>query len=152
MAPVSKVLRTCGLLFYLILKVYSEEASVGNPWIVNLEVESKQCLDSICNYLLHVRGVQFLGHYSWRLTPGAASVGSDCGELYPNYEIKHIETSEKDTRLEIVVPNLNGKIYFCLQDPQKKDVHSRWKYIHQGAKLFLDPKNDVVAPKDERNT
>ncbi|XP_013139297.1 PREDICTED: metal transporter CNNM4-like isoform X1 [Papilio polytes] len=152
MAPVSKVLRTCGLLFYLILKVYSEEPSVGNPWIVNLEVESKQCVDSICNYLLHVRGVQFLGHYSWRLTPGAASVGSDCGELYPNYEIKNVETSEADTRLEVVVPNLNGKIYFCLQDPQKKDVLSRWKYIHQGAKLFLDPKNDVISAKDIKNT
>ncbi|XP_068626136.1 unextended protein-like [Battus philenor] len=145
MASVSSVVRTCGLLFYLILNVCSEDGNENNPWIVQLEVDRKHCVELMCKYLLHVRGGPFLGHYSWRLTAIESSKGSDCGESYPNYEIKEIESKEWDTRIEITVPNLDGKLFFCLHYPLKKNSPFRGKYVHQGAGLFLDPKNDVVS-------
>lgn len=152
MASVSNVLRTCGLLFYLFLKVCNGEHNATFPWIVNFQVEKKNCVDSICKYLLHVRGGPYLGHYSWRLTPAGALKGSVCNDIYPNYEIKEIDCHEWDTRLEIVVPNLYGKLYFCLHHPQVKNSPLSGKYLHQGADLFLDPRSDGAASYDGPKT
>ncbi|XP_049883189.1 unextended protein-like [Pectinophora gossypiella] len=145
MASVFSVLRTCGLIVHLILQTYAVEDHGPAPWIVSTKVEDKNCVEKNCKYLLNVRGGEFLGHYSWRLSPVEAFRGGNCDVISPNYELKEIYTDQWVTKIEVVVPNKEGKIFFCLHYSEKKNAPFGGKWVHQGEDLFLDPKNDVVS-------
>lgn len=142
MAPVSFVARTCGILVFIILQVQATENYTVEPWIESFQVESKSCVDFRCKYLLLVNGGEFLGHYSLRLTSSEGARGSNCDKIYPNYELREIETSQWFTKVEIFVPKVNEKLYFCLRYTDQRNTPVGAKSIHQGVKLFLHPEID----------
>ncbi|XP_045457079.1 unextended protein-like [Melitaea cinxia] len=142
MAPVSFVSRTCGILVLIILQVQATENFTVEPWIQSFQVESKSCVDIRCKYLLLVNGGEFLGHYSLRLTSSEGARGSNCDKIYPNYELREIETSQWLTKVEIFVPKVNEKLYFCLRYTDQRNTPVGAKCIHQGVKLFLHPEID----------
>ncbi|CAH0730361.1 unnamed protein product, partial [Brenthis ino] len=148
MAPVSCVLRTCGILIYFIIQVHASKNLTVKPWIVSFKVEAKSCLDNRCKYLLFVNGGEFLGHYSWRLTPRDADRGSSCDSIYPNYELNEIETAQWFTKVKIIVPKVNEKLYFCLRHEEKKNTPVGGQWIHQGRDLFLHPEADGISYND----
>ncbi|XP_052745421.1 unextended protein [Bicyclus anynana] len=143
MAPVSCVLRTCGILLYLILQVHATRNLTVEPWIVSLKVEAKSCVDVRCKYLLLVNGTEFLGHYSWKLTSTAAARGSYCDNIYSDYEINEVKTTEFFTRVRLALPNYVDKIFFCLRHSVKEYTPVGGTWVHQGADLFLEPKTDA---------
>ncbi|XP_039762144.1 metal transporter CNNM4-like isoform X2 [Pararge aegeria] len=143
MAPVSCVLRTCGILLYLIFQVNAAESFTVEPWIVSLKVEAKSCIDVRCKYLLLVNGSEFLGHYSWKLTSSDGVRGSSCDNIYSDYELSEVETAQLYTRVRLAVPNFVDKIYFCLRHSEKKHTPVGGTWVHQGGDLFLQPKTDA---------
>ncbi|XP_048485877.1 unextended protein [Plutella xylostella] len=149
MPSTSNMLRTCGLISCLILSVLGDSEGASEPWINSFKVENKQCFENNCKYLLNVRGGQFLGHSSWRLTPNAGARGGSCDVIYPNYELQEIFTDQWYTRIQVWVPNVDAKIFFCLHNSEEKTSHFAGKFVHQGGDLFLDPKNDDVSPHND---
>lgn len=145
MAPVLNLLRTCGLIVSLILNVHAVQYKLSEPWIVSVKVKEKTCVENNCKYLLNVLGGEFLGHYSWRLTPKESSRGAECVVFNPNYELRELETAQWETKIELVIPNIEGKYYFCVHHASKQNSPFGGKWVHQGSDLFLDPKNDVVS-------
>ncbi|XP_060809108.1 unextended protein [Amyelois transitella] len=150
MAPMCKVLRTCGLIVYLVIVVVALQDSNTEPRIHKLKVLKKNCVETNCKYLLNAAGGEFLGHYSWRLTSEGGVEGGNCDVSYPNYEIREIETNQWQTVSEVTVPNENGKIYFCLRSKNKDNSPYNWKWVHQGEEIYLDPKNDEVTHSMEK--
>lgn len=149
MAPVYNVLRTCGIVIYLILQVQSTLAKPTEPWIVSLKVDEKTCEQNRCKYLLNVHGGEFLGHFAWKLTPREGSRGDTCYEILPDYELREIETAKWQTKIELSVSAKESKIYFCLYHTEKKNSPFGGKWVHQGGNLFLDPQNDVFSPNGD---
>lgn len=148
MASTSTVLRTCGLIFYLIFQVYATVNNSSQLFISSLKVGSVTCDENICKYLLNVNGGEFLGHYPWRLTSEEGAKGGTCEVFYPNYELKEIETTQWFSKVEVLIPKKDGKIYFCLHE---KGGNSGFggKWVHQGDEHFLEPKNDVSTEKEK---
>ncbi|XP_059056452.1 unextended protein-like [Achroia grisella] len=150
MAPVLNILRTCGLIYYLILNVRAVENNKSEPWIHELEVLTKNCSENVCKYLLKVKGGEFLGHYSWRLTPVGGARGGNCDVIFPNYELRELETSRLYTVVNITVPDESGKIYFCLHYYEEKNSPFGGRWAHQGDAIYLDAKNvDSARNKQE---
>lgn len=149
MATASNVLRTGGLIIYLIFLVHSSAAEIPNSTIQSLQVGSVTCDKNTCKYLLYVSGGEFLGHNPWRLTPKDGVKGSSCEILLPNYEIKEIETLQWISKIEVSVPKIDGKIYFCVRELAKKPpFFGSW--VHQGVEHVLEPKKDVaISQKNE---
>lgn len=148
MASVLNILRTCGFIVSLILNVHALQNTLSEPWIVSVIVNKKMCVENNCKYLLKVRGGEFLGHHSWRITPKESSRGGECDLFIPNYELRELETLQWDTKIELVVPNNEGKYYFCVRHASKQNSPFGGKWIHQGSDIFLEPKNDV--PHNEK--
>lgn len=119
------------------------------PWIVSFKVEAKSCLDIKCKYLLLVNGGEFLGHYSWRLTSIDGVRGSSCDSLYPNYELTEIETAQWFTKVEIIVPKIDDKLYFCLRHEVRRNTPVGGHWVHQGSDLFLHRKADGISLSDD---
>lgn len=151
MVPVNNVLRTCGLTLYFVLCVAASPEAAVEPWISSIEVAAKNCVQNNCKYLLNVRGGEFLGHYSWRLTPSRGARGVNCETIFSNYEINEIKTSQWFTKVEITVPSSEGKIYFCLYHDKVKNNPFGGKWVHQGDELFLEPKGADFAAKTRQN-
>lgn len=151
MASVSCVLRTCGILLFLMFQVHATSNSTAEPWIVSVKVEAKSCVDVRCKYLLLVNGSEFLGHYSWRLTPAEGARGSSCDSIYPDYELSEVETTQDFSRVHVVLPSVVEKIYFCLRHSEKKHSPVGGAWVHQGGDIFLEPKSDASA-SENRNT
>lgn len=145
MVLLAKVLRTCGLILCFIYNVQASEDRATRPWIVSFKVIEKSCVENKCKYLLNVRGGEFLGHYSWRLSPKEASRGSSCDVIISNYELREVNTEEWLTKIEITVPSFGGKIYFCLHHTEIKGHPFGGKWVHQGGELFLDPAKDGMS-------
>ncbi|XP_063837029.1 unextended protein-like [Ostrinia nubilalis] len=151
MATVCNVLRTCGLTFCFVLCAFAVPETNLEPWISSIEIATKKCSQNNCKYLLNVRGGEFLGHYSWRLTPSGGSRGDNCDTIFPNYELKEIQTSQWFTKVEVTVPSSDGRIYFCLHHRREKNNPFGGKWVHQGEKLYLDPKSDdISSPMQEK--
>lgn len=148
MASASTVLRTCGLTLYLFFQVHALVNNSSQLFIKLLKVGSLSCDENHCKYLLNVTGGDFLGHYPWRLTSEEGAKGDACEVIYPNYELKEIETSQWFSIVEVLVPKEGGKIFFCLHD-QGGNSPFGGKWVHQGIEHFLEPKNDVVFLKKE---
>ncbi|XP_047542193.1 unextended protein-like [Vanessa atalanta] len=151
MARVSYVSRTCGILFLFILQVHATKNLTVEPWIVSFKVEAKSCVNFRCKYLLLVNGSEFLGHNSLRLTSSEGARGSDCDTIYPNYELREIETSQWLTRLEIYVPKVSEKLYFCLRHTEQENTPVGGKWIHQGGDLYLHPDIDDSSSLNKAN-
>lgn len=149
MASTSTVLRTCGLTLYLILQVYATVNNSSQLFIRSLKVGSLVCVENHCKYLLNVSGSEFLGHYPWRLTSEEGAKGGGCEVIYPDYELKEIETTQWFSKFEVVVPKIDGKIYFCLLEKGGNSPFSG-KWVHQGVDNYLEPKNDVVFQENEK--
>lgn len=147
MATASNALRTCGLLLHLIFQVHGSAADTSNLFIQTLEVGSVICDHITCKYLLTVSGSEFLGYQPWRLTSEEGVKGSKCEKIYPNYELKEIETSQWMTKIEVSIPNIEGKIFFCLREKGKNAVFGGF-WSHQGVQHFLEPKKDVFIAKE----
>lgn len=147
MASKSSVLRTYGFIYCLIISVFGSDAGSLEPWIMSFRTENKQCSDNICKYLLNVKGGEFLGHLYWRLTPEAGVRGGACDLIFPNYELREVETLQWSTRLEVSVPFSSEKVYFCVHQVAEKDTTFGGKWVHQGADLYLDPKLDGDSQK-----
>lgn len=147
MAPVSFVLRTCGILIYFIIQVHASKNLTVEPWIVSFKVEAKSCLDIKCKYLLLVNGGEFLGHYSWKLTSRDSDRGTSCDTIYPNYELKEVETAQWFTKVEIIVPKVDNKLYFCLRHEERRNTPVGGQWVHQGRDLYLHPKDDGISLK-----
>lgn len=148
MASTSTVLRTCGLTFYFIFQVYATVNNSSQLFISSLKVGRITCDENHCKYLLEVVGGEFLGHYPWRLTSEEDAKRGTCEVIYPNYELKEIETAQWFSKIEVLVPRNADKIYFCLHE---KDGNSPFagKWVHQGVKYYLEPKKDVVSQRNE---
>lgn len=142
MAQVLNVLRTCGLLLYLFFCVDAYENNASEPRIISLKVDSKKCDTENCKYLLNIKGGEFLGHYSWRLTPVEESGGGECDVIFPNYELKEVFTTQWLTKLEIVLPVSESKVYFCVYKNNVKNSPFGGKWVHQGSEYYLDVIND----------
>lgn len=134
-------MRTCGVLIYLFIYVCAYDNKASKPRIISLKLDSKICDKNSCKYLLNIRGGEFLGYYSWRLTPVEALEGGICDVIYPNYELKEVETTQWVTKLEILVPITDTKLYFCLYKNDVKKSPFGGKWVHQGAEYFLDTKS-----------
>ncbi|GBP32701.1 hypothetical protein EVAR_16864_1 [Eumeta japonica] len=130
--------RTCGILC-LILAVNCVER-VRNKRIVSFSIHGKSCAEN-CKYLLNVNGGEFLGHAPWRLT---SHEGGAC-DIYSNYEINELHTEKWHTKVEVVVPNVEGRLYFCLQNFEGQVNPFGGVWVHQEEGIYLDPKNDVVS-------
>ncbi|XP_069363760.1 unextended protein-like isoform X2 [Maniola hyperantus] len=151
MASVACALRTCGILLYLIFQVRATKNFTVEPWIVSLEVEAKSCVNVRCKYSLLVKGSEFLGHYSWKLTSIEGARGSSCDNIYSDYEINEVETTQLYTRVGVMVPNAVGRIYFCLRHNQKEHSPFGGAWVHQGGDIFLEPKADAQAAENVNN-
>ncbi|KAG6462281.1 hypothetical protein O3G_MSEX013162, partial [Manduca sexta] len=145
MASDTRVLRTCGLILYVLFHVNASFDNNAEPRILSLKINSKICEENTCKYFLNVSGGEFVGHYSWRLTPLAAAQGGNCDVIHPNHEIKEITSEKYITTLQIILPNRSGKIYFCVRYDDEKNIPFGGKWVHQGVEYYLDPKNDVVT-------
>ncbi|XP_050359375.1 unextended protein-like isoform X2 [Nymphalis io] len=142
MARVSYVSRTCGILLLFILQVHAAKNITLEPRIVSFKVEAKSCVDFRCKYLLLVNGSEFLGHNSLRLTSSEGARGSNCDTIYPNYELREVETSQWLSKVEIYIPKVYEKLYFCLRHTEQENSPVAGKWIHQGGDLFLHPDID----------
>ncbi|XP_048003920.1 unextended protein-like [Leguminivora glycinivorella] len=145
MVLIPKVLRTCGLILFILVNVHALVNAPTKPWIVSFKVVEKSCVENNCKYLLNVRGGQFLGHYSWRLTPSEALRGGSCDVISSSYELRKVKTEEWITEIEVTIPNHDGKTYFCLHDSEGKFNPFGGEWVHQGTELFLDPKSDEAS-------
>lgn len=144
MARVLNIVRTCGLLTYLFFYVHAVDNNVSEPRIISLKLESKKCDNENCKYLVNIKGGEFLGHYSWRLTPVEGSGGGDCDVIFPDYELKEIFTTQWSTKLEIVLPVLVDKnVYFCVYKNDVKNSPFGGRWVHQGAEHYLDVREDL---------
>lgn len=152
MASVSNLLRTCGLIYCVTLTVLAAGDGASKHWIMSFKVESKKCDENFCKYLLDVSGGEFLGHYSWRLSPKEGFRGDNCQDSLSNYELREVETSQWYTKVEISVPYRMERIYFCLYNSEKTNNPFGGSWTHQGVDLFLDPTNDVVSTKKEEKS
>lgn len=148
MAPVSCALRTCGILFYLIFQVHATKNFTVEPWIVSLKVEAKSCVNVRCKYSLLVNGSEFLGHYSWKLTSIEGARGSRCDNIYSDYELNEVETTQLYTRVGVMVPNAVERIYFCLRHNEKDHSPVGGTWVHQGGDIFLEPKADAQTAEN----
>nr|XP_049704314.1 unextended protein isoform X3 [Helicoverpa armigera] len=142
MSQVMNLVRTCGLLIYLFFYVHASNNSVSEPRIISLKLDNKKCDTVNCKYLLNIKGGEFLGHFSWRLTPVEGSRGGECDVIYPNYELKEVLTTQWLTQLEIILPVANTKLYFCVYENHVKNSPFGGKWVHQGAEFYLDVKSD----------
>lgn len=120
------------------------------PWIVSLNVVAKSCVDVKCKYLLLVNGSEFLGHNSWKLTSKEGSRGSYCDTIYPNYELHEVETTQWFSKIKILIPNVNEKIYICLRHNKQKNNPVNGLWIHQGVELYLNPSGDDSKLQENR--
>nr|XP_032526212.1 metal transporter CNNM4-like isoform X1 [Danaus plexippus plexippus] len=151
MASVCVVLRTCGILLLLLIMQVSAKNNLSvEPWIVSLNVVAKSCVDVKCKYLLLVNGSEFLGHNSWKLTSKEGSRGSYCDTIYPNYELHEVETTQWFSKIKILIPNVNEKIYICLRHNKQKNNPVNGLWIHQGVELFLNPSGDDNILQENR--
>lgn len=121
------------------------------PWIVSFNVNEKSCLETSCKYLLNITGGEYLGHLSWRLTPEEGVRGDACDVIYPSYELREVLTKQWQTVLNITVPHVDGKIYFCLMHSVDRTAPFGGKWIHQGADLYLEPKIDERSHTKNNN-
>lgn len=144
MASTSNVLRTCGITLYIILQVQASVNNSSQLFISSVKVGSLFCDENICKYLVNVSGGEYLGHYAWRLTSKEGARGSNCDVIYPNYEIKEINTTQWSSQIEVKVPRAEGKIYFCLQD-KNGNTPFGGLWAHQGVEHFLELKNHEVS-------
>ncbi|XP_037875807.1 unextended protein isoform X2 [Bombyx mori] len=151
MASVSLLLRTCGLLIYLITNVNSAVNNRIEQWIFSMKIDSINCDEKICKYLLNVRGGEFIGHYSWRLTSVEGARGGSCDVIHPNYEIRAVEVTQFYSKLNISVPLFNGKIYFCLFNNEGRNNPFGGQWVHQGSEYYLQPKNDSLSEENNRS-
>jgi hypothetical protein len=147
MAPVFKVMRTCGLIFSFVLSVLATQDNSTAPWISSVEILAKNCDQNNCKYLLNVRGSEFLGYRSWRLTSNSAAKGVICDKIYPEYELKEVETTQWISKLEVTVPLIEGKIYYCLYHNKDNTSPFGGEWVHQGPEWFLDAKHDNISQK-----
>ncbi|XP_045506050.1 unextended protein-like isoform X1 [Colias croceus] len=147
MALASNVLRTCGILFYIVNSVCGLDNISKQPWILSFKVSEKSCVDFKCKYLLKVHGGEYLGHSSWRLTPNAGARGVDCENIYASYELREIKTEQSQSEIEVFLPQSNDKIYFCLMHTDGTQGPFSGKWVHQGSELFLQPSKDEVQSK-----
>ncbi|XP_063632006.1 unextended protein-like [Cydia splendana] len=145
MVLIPKVLRTCGLLLCILVNVHALVKTPTKPWIVSFKVVEKSCVENKCKYLLNVRGGEFLGHYSWRLTPSEGLRGGSCDVISSNYELRKVQSEEWRTEIEVTVPDVDGKIYFCLHDLEGKFRPFGGEWVHQGTELYLDPRIDEAS-------
>ncbi|KAJ8705449.1 hypothetical protein PYW08_012495 [Mythimna loreyi] len=150
MAQVLNVVRTCGLLLCLFFYVTANENNSSEPRIISLKLDSKKCDNVNCKYLLNIKGGEFLGHYSWRLTPVEGSGGGECDVILPNYELKEVFTSQWLTKLEIVLPISNTNVYFCVYKNNVKNSPFGGKWVHQGSEHYLDVENEDLH-QDNKN-
>lgn len=142
MAQALNVMRTCGLLMYLIFCVNANVNNASEPRIISLKLESKNCDDVNCKYLLNMKGGEFLGHYSWRLTPVDGSGSGECDVIFPNYDLKELSTMQWSTKFEIILPITESKVYFCIYKNNVKNSPFGGKWVHQGPEHYLDVKNE----------
>lgn len=145
MVLTSRVSRTCGFLIYLFYHVNATINNNSEPRIVSMKIKSKLCDEIKCKYLFNVSGGEFVGDYSWRLTSAEGARGGRCDVIHPNYEIKLVECAHFSAILEVIVPNVNGRLYFCLHNNAGKNSPFDGEWLHQGTELYLDPKNDVIS-------
>lgn len=145
MALISSALRTCGLIIFCVSIVLSADSLSSNPWIVSFRVDGKSCVGNECKYLLNLRGGDCLGHLSWRLTPNKGARGDSCDVLYPSYEVREVFSTKWQTTMNVTVPFLEGRIYFCVLHTETPNNNFVGKWIHQGEEYYLDPKNDQVT-------
>lgn len=125
------------MLFY----VYAVDNNELKPRIISLKVDNKVCDRNSCKYLLNIKGGEFLGHYSWRLTPVEALEGASCDVIYPNYDLREIFNTKWLTKVEISVPITDEKLYFCLYINDVKNGPFGGKWVHQGVEHFLNTKS-----------
>lgn len=144
MAQVLNLVRTCGLLTYLFFYVHANVNITSEPRIISLKVDEKNCDRINCKYLLSVKGGEFLGHYSWRLTPVERSGGGECDVIFPNYEIKEVLTTQWTTTLEVTFPISNSRVYFCVYKNRLKNNPFGGKWVHQGPEHYLDVNNEKL--------
>ncbi|XP_075989155.1 unextended protein-like [Anticarsia gemmatalis] len=142
MAPVFNVIRTCGILIGLFFYVHAVDNNTSKPRIISLKLDNKICDRNSCKYLVNIKGGEFLGHYSWRLTPVEAVEGGKCDVIYPNYELKEVFNTKWVTKLEILVPISDVKLYFCLYKNDVENSPFGGKWVHQGVQHFLDTGSD----------
>ncbi|RVE44499.1 hypothetical protein evm_010828 [Chilo suppressalis] len=151
MAPVSKTMRTCGLIIFFVLCAFASSETSIEPRIISVKTVLKNCVQNSCKYLLDVGGGEFLGHHSWRLTPIDGVKGVSCDKIHHEYELKEVETTQWLTRVEITVPYSEGKIYFCLLRDKETNSPFGGEWMHQGDKWVLDPVNDAEVPRTTKN-
>lgn len=144
MAPVYNILRTCGLIVYLVLHVYGVHAH-PESWIVSVDIHEKTCGDKNCKYLLVLRGSENLEHGSWRVTPKQGARGSDCEVYSPNYEIIDVEFASTESKYELILPKDEGRIFFCMHRSEQKNSPFGTRWIHQGPDIFLESNNAKVS-------
>ena len=142
MAQVRNVMRTCGLLMYLIFCVNAIDNNASEPRIISFKLDSKKCDNVNCKYLLNIKGGEFLGHYPLRLTPVEGSGGGECDVIFPNYELKELFTTQWLTKLEIILPLMDSKVYFCVYKKYDKNSPFGGRWVHQGAEHYLDVKSE----------
>lgn len=144
MAPVYNILRTCGLIVCLVLHVYGVNTH-PESWIVSVKINEKTCSDQNCKYLLVLRGSENLEHGSWRITSKEGARGSECELFSPNYEIHDIEFTSTESKIELIVPKDEGKIFFCMHRSEEKNSPFGARWIHQGPNIFLEPNNVKIS-------
>ncbi|XP_038221088.1 metal transporter CNNM4-like [Zerene cesonia] len=142
MALASNVLRTCGILFYIANSVCGLDNILKQPWIFSFQVSEKSCADFKCKYLLKVHGGEYLGHSSWRLTPNEGARGVNCENIYSSYELRELKTEQWQSEIEVFLPHVVDKIYFCLMHSDGTQGPFNGKWVHQGTELFLQPAKD----------
>ncbi|KAJ0170071.1 hypothetical protein K1T71_014677 [Dendrolimus kikuchii] len=110
---------------------------------MSMKVVRKNCDAKNCKYYVIVRGGEFLGHSSWRLTPSVGVRGGNCDVIHSDYEINELDTDLRTANLEIVLPIYNGKVYLCtLVNDENGPFQGRW--VHQGADYYFEPKNEIL--------
>lgn len=151
MAPVHNVLRTCGLIVCVVLHVYAVYTH-PESWIVSVKINGKTCVEKNCKYLLVLQGKENLDHSSWRITPKEGARGSECEVFSSNYEILDIEFASTESKIQLNLPNDEGKIFFCRHRSAQKNNPFGARWIHQGPDIFLEPKNVKVSERIETET
>lgn len=144
MAPVNNILRTCGLIVCIVLHVCAVYTH-PEPWIVSVQIKEKTCVEKNCKYLLVLHGRENLDYNSWRITPKKGDRGSECEVFNANYEIRNIEVNSLESKIELYLPEDEGKIYFCMHSSRQKNSPFGARWIHQGPEIFLEPKDVIVA-------
>lgn len=143
MASFVNMLRTCGLIIYLVITVSAVYDNSTGPWIMSMKVVQKNCDAKNCKYYVKVRGGDFFERLSWRLTPYVGVRGGNCDVIHSDYEINERETNSRSADLEIALPIYNGKIYLCtFINGENGPFVGRW--LHQGVGYYLEPKNESL--------